>query len=192
VTKIKSAGWESSLWRVMTAEGYGNRLHRFVLKRLGRRDAEDALQEIHLKLLRIPYNEFVRNPEAYIFKVAGRVLIDMRRAATRFRDHICVDTDLSRLIDENPQESQPDEMVCSLITSQSLELFLDQLPSKQKTVFILCERDGCSYSEIAERMDVSERAVERYLLKARERLAKILSTHQDPEPESLAGEKEAL
>jgi RNA polymerase sigma factor (sigma-70 family) len=181
MTRDDRAGWENGLWRV-AAESYGSRLHAFLLKRLDRQDVEDVMQEIYVRLSRVPRSEFVRNPEAYIFTVARHAVTDFCSEAKRLQDNICIDTETMQHVSEHPEHSQPDEIARSLLSRQLLDSFLNQLPPEQAVALLLFERDGCSYTEIAKELGVSERAVERYLSKARERLAELLRSQQDGAP----------
>jgi len=55
---------------------HGRQLRRFLSRRLRNAavDVPDLIQEIYLRLLRIKDHEAVRNPQAYLYTVAGHVL----------------------------------------------------------------------------------------------------------------------
>jgi RNA polymerase sigma-70 factor (ECF subfamily) len=178
MAKINGAQWATSLGRV-AVDHYGDRLHRFLLKRLGRQEAEDVAQEVYVRLMHVPYSDFIRNPEAYIFSVARQVAAEFSRQRQRQRARVSMDSEqLERLV-EHPEEICPDEVARSVSSTQLLQSFLEQLPPEQAAAILLYERDGYSYAEIAETLEVSERAVQRYLLKARERLQQLLMSDQE-------------
>jgi RNA polymerase sigma factor (sigma-70 family) len=177
MAKSDSAKWATSLWRV-AADNYGDRLHRFLLRRLGRQEVEDVAQEVYVKLMHVPHNEFIRNPEAYIFSVARQVVGEFGRRAQRHRARICTDSEQVDRLTENPQDISPDELAQAVSSTQFLQAFLEKLPPEQAAALLLYERDGYSYAEIARMLETSERAVQRYLLKARERLHQLLGSEE--------------
>ncbi len=62
MTQNDGADWDDTLWRV-AADRYEERLRQYLLKRLGCQKANDLLQEIYIRLLRVPRSEFIRDPE---------------------------------------------------------------------------------------------------------------------------------
>src|SRR6202000_3002598 len=53
---------------------HGTQLRRFLLSRVrNNADVPDLIQEIYLRMLRIPDHDAVRSPEAYLFTVAQHV-----------------------------------------------------------------------------------------------------------------------
>jgi RNA polymerase sigma-70 factor (ECF subfamily) len=178
--KNDAAQWAGSLWRV-AADCYSDRLHRFFLRRLGRQEADDVAQEVYVRLMHVKHNEFIRNPEAYIFTVARQVVGEFGRRAKRQRSRISTDSEQVTRVTENPDEICPDELAQAVSTSQFLQSFLEKLPPEQAAALLLYERDGYSYAEIARILDVSERAVQRYLIKARERLHEVLASEETDE-----------
>jgi RNA polymerase sigma-70 factor (ECF subfamily) len=173
VEKIDRPQRATSLGSV-AAERYGARLHRFFLRWIGPDEAPDLAQEVYMRLMRVPADEFIRNPEAYIFSTARLVALDFGRQARRQAKRISFDSDAVVQLTENPQEPNPDEPARRVSSSQLLESFLGQLPPTQAAALLLRERDGYSYAEIAQMLEVSERAVERYLVRARERLYRLV------------------
>ena len=132
-----------------------------------------------MRLMRVPADEFILNPEAYIFSTARLVALDFGRQARRQEKRICFDSDVVVQLTENPSEPCPDEPARRVSSSQLLESFLAQLPPEHAAALLLHERDGYSYAEIAQMLEVSERAVERYLIRARERLYRLLVADQN-------------
>jgi RNA polymerase sigma factor (sigma-70 family) len=172
--------WATSLWRV-AVDHYGDRLHRFLLRRLGRQEVDDVAQEVFVKLMRVPHNEYIQNPEAYIFSVARQVIGSFGREVKRHSARVCVDSDQVEDLMEHPEDLRPDTVAQAVIATQLLHKFLDQLPPEQAAALVLYERDGYSYAEIAAQLDTSERSVQRYLLKARDRLARLLELERQNE-----------
>jgi RNA polymerase sigma factor (sigma-70 family) len=189
LTKKNGVRWQNSLWRV-AVDQYEVRLHRFLWRRLSKQDYEDVIQDIYLKLLHVDHSDFIQDPRAYIFRVAKNTVADFWRADKRLRDNICIDTDTMQSVSEHPEDNRSDGVGESVISSQSLESAFNQLSKVQAVALLRHERDGHSYAQIAKELGVSKRAVERYLLKARERLWLALQSDLDGNPEISAGKKE--
>jgi RNA polymerase sigma-19 factor, ECF subfamily len=164
----------------VAAEVYSVQLHRYLLSKTGPNHAADLAQEVYLRLMRVPSDSLIRNPEAYIIAVARQVVSEFVRRERRNRTRICIDSEQVERLSEQPEEICADEPARWVSSSQFLEAFLNELPPEQAAALLLHERDGLSYAHIAKTLGVSERAVERYLMKARERLHCRLTEELDP------------
>jgi RNA polymerase sigma-70 factor (ECF subfamily) len=164
----------------VAAEVYCDQLHRYLLSKTGPNNAADLAQEVYLRLMKVPSNYLIRNPEAYIIAVARQVVSEFVRRERRSRARICIDSEQAERLSERPEELGADEPARWVSSSQFLEAFLNELPPEQAAALLLHERDGFSYTHIAKTLGVSERAVERYLMKARERLHRRLAEELDP------------
>jgi len=164
----------------VAAELYSNQLHRYLLSKTGPNHAADLAQEVYLRLMRVPLDELIRSPEAYIIAVARQVVSEFIRRERRNCARICIDSEQVERLAEQPAELCADEPARWVSSSQFLEAFLNELPPEQAAALLLHERDGLSYAQVAQTLGVSERAVERYLMKARERLHRRLAEDLDP------------
>ena len=63
------------------------------------------------------------------------------------------------------------------LTSRDSSLLLDKLPPDQKMAFILSQYEGLSYKEVARASGNSEKAVERQIYHARQKLKKLLKPY---------------
>lgn len=164
----------------VAAEVYCDQLHRYLLSKTGPNHAADLAQEVYLRLMRVPLDDLIRNPEAYIIAVARQVVSEFVRRERRTRSRICIDSEQVERLTEQPEELCADEPARWVSSSQFLEAFLSELPPEQAAALLLHERDGLSYIQIAQTLEVSERAVERYLMKARERLHRYIAEDLNP------------
>lgn len=147
------------------AASHGGQLRRFLLARVRNIcDVPDLIQEVYLRVLRVPHVESIRSPEAYLFTVAQHVAEQhmLRQSATP----PCVD--LTRMLD--PPHASPDaDPVLGVDAQQCLEKLqgtLDELAPKVRATFILHRRDGLSFDEIGVRLRVSRPMVKKYMTKA--------------------------
>jgi RNA polymerase sigma factor (sigma-70 family) len=154
---------------------HGVKLRRFLLLRLrNAADVPDILQEVYLRMLRVPDVESIRSPEAYLFTVAQHVVQQhgLRQSATP------PSIELSEML--NSARAVPDvDPVLELDAQQCLEQLqaeLDRLSPKLRATFLLHRRDGLSLEEIAQRLGTSLPMVKKNLMQAlvqlRQRLEK--------------------
>ncbi|HYE37043.1 sigma-70 family RNA polymerase sigma factor [Methylocaldum sp.] len=137
--------------------------------------ALDLSQETYLRLVRKDALAHAENLPAYLFRTAERLAIDyLRQNRQTF-----VSTD-SLIDDLTCPKLSPDELA---MLRQQCEILLDaiaSLPKKCRHVFLLRKIDELSYGEIAARLGISEKTVQRHLVKA------MLHCHrrmQNPLPE---------
>ena len=154
---------------------HGVKLRRFLLLRLrNAADVPDILQEVYLRMLRVPNVESIRSPEAYLFTVAQHVVQQhgLRQSATP------PSIELTEML--NSARAVPDvDPVLELDAQQCLEQLqaeLDRLSPKLRATFLLHRRDGLSLEEIAEHLGTSLPMVKKNLMQAlvqlRQRLEK--------------------
>jgi RNA polymerase sigma factor (sigma-70 family) len=158
----------------VAAEVYCDVLHRYLLSRAGRDDVSDLEQEVYLKLMRVPIDTLIENPEAFIISSARQVVLEHMRRESRRRRTFCTDSELVEQLAENPELPSSDEPAHWVSSAQFFEVFLNSLPPEQAAALILHKRDGLTYEQVAVELQVTPRAVRRYLMKAKEQLLRAL------------------
>ena len=144
---------------------HGTQLRRFVFARSRNlADVPDIVQEVYLRMLRIPNIDSIRSPEAYLFTVAQHVVQQhtMSQSATPPA------VELAQLLNE-PATTYDCDPSLALEAQQSLERLqgaLEELSPKARATFMLHRRDGLSFDEIAARLETSRPMVKKYLMKA--------------------------
>jgi RNA polymerase sigma factor (sigma-70 family) len=150
---------------------YGPGLRDFLLRRMKRsQDAEDVVQEVFMRLLRIRRAELVRNPRAYLYGIALHVVREFRLRAERTGTWMTVEPEALESLTERPDDFAADGIPERLDLERQLEKALEALPSMQLSVLLLHKRDGYSYEEIAEKLGLSVNTVDKYLVQAKVRL----------------------
>jgi len=134
----------------------------FLLQRVRCPDmAQDLSQEAYLRLLRKESVPHADNLIGYLYRTAERLAIDFLRHDQRVgAQAVPLDETL-----ECPN-LQPEQL---LILRQQCELLLDAisaLPAQCRHVFLLRKMDELSYAEIAGQLGISEKTVQRHLVKA--------------------------
>ncbi len=142
---------------------HGRELLGFLRTRLKAQEVEDVAQRTYLRLLQHPNPDEIRDPEAYLFRTASNVAIDyMRERQVRIRD-IEPDTELDAVISSAPE---PDEILEGELNLKQFLTVLDSLPPLCQHAFLLNRVDGLTHAQIAKRLGISKKTVERYIIKA--------------------------
>jgi RNA polymerase sigma factor (sigma-70 family) len=144
---------------------HGVQLRRFLLARArNASDVPDVVQEVYLRMLRVPNIESIRSPEAYLFTVAQHVLQQHALKQSAAPQSI----ELTQML--SSAQAMPDvDPVLDLDAQQCLERLqgaLDQLSPKLRATFLLHRRDGLSFDEIGARLGISRPMVKKYLMQA--------------------------
>lgn len=147
------------------ATRHGERLRRFLRTRVrNTADIPDIIQEVFLRLLRVPNHETIRAPEAYIFTIAHHVALQLTLQSARGR----VSVELGELLSEllAVSESDPALEVSAEQCLNELDIALRQLSPKIQATFLLYRRDGLSMDEISAKLGISRPMAKKYLVKA--------------------------
>lgn len=127
-------------------------------------DAAELAQEVYLRLLRVPDFTAIRNPEAYLFAIAGNLakeqaLLDRQRGRT-------VDVQDPAVHEQLAELPRFDHLVDAEARRQRLAEVLQQLPAKCRAAVVMQYWHGLSYAEIGEKLGVSTNMVKKYLSQA--------------------------
>ena len=136
-----------------------------------RETANDLLQDAFIRLMNSEVAK-IGNVRAFLYRIANNLSIDhARRNRVRgIRD----EQDLQDLAgDADPQGS-----AIAGNTLEHLQRLIDGLPSPTREVFLLARVEQLSYKEIAIRLDLDARAVERHLNKAMAHCAAVLQGNE--------------
>ena len=140
-------------------------LQAWLRRRLGSEwDAADLSQEAFLRLLRHPevLGE-LQEPRAYLVTIGKRLLINFQRRKSLEQAYL----DALMALPEACVPS-PEQRWLLLETLQALDELLDGLPATVRRAFLLSQLEDLTYREIAERLHVSERTINRYMAQAYE------------------------
>jgi RNA polymerase sigma factor (sigma-70 family) len=140
---------------IQVIKEYGNRLFRFIRGRVSsNEDAEDILQDIWLQLSNVIDVEEIGQLSGWLYKVARNKITDKyrKKKTEAIEDFSFINDDgefewMNMMLesDENPEIELLRE-----IFWEELTIALDELPEKQKKVFIMNELEDISLQEIAD------------------------------------------
>ncbi|MGY4534398.1 RNA polymerase sigma factor (sigma-70 family) [Pseudomonas sp. TE3786] len=140
-------------------------LENWLRRRVGNAwDAADLSQDTFLRVLASaqPLAE-LREPRAYLLTVGKRLL-------SNFHSRRSLEQAYLEALAQLPEDSVPsaEQRWLLLETLQALDELLDGLPALVRRAFLLSQLHGLGYRQIAERLEVSERTVKRYMAQAYE------------------------
>ena len=144
---------------------YSENLRRFLRPRVRNvADIPDIIQEVYLRLLRVPNHETIRAPEAYIFTIARHVAQQHSlQSAAR-----AMSVELTTVLSELPAVTEVDPAleVSAQQCLEDLNRALKQLAPKVQAAFLLHRRDGLSIDEIGKRLNLSRAMVKKNIVRA--------------------------
>lgn len=146
-------------------------LVRSLRARLGDADlAEDIAQEAFVRLL----DHRPRDPRAWLFTVAGRLVSDhARRAAARAR-RLALVTDADPVAGPPPADD-PSALVVRAEALDAVRAALGRLTERDRTLLLL-HHGGHSYAEVAARIGVVPASVGPLVTRAQRRFARAYGT----------------
>lgn len=134
-------------------------LHRYLLRRLrGAVDAEDLAQVVYLRFLQAPNLERIREPQAYLYRIAVNAVSEylLRRKSERVTyDSVVAEQRSGELKTEDASEEVEAE--------QLFRRVVQELPSTHRAVLVLYAQEGLSLEHISARLGLNEPTVRKYL-----------------------------
>jgi RNA polymerase sigma-19 factor, ECF subfamily len=142
-----------------TIRAYDRELRGFLLRRLRdqREFSEDIRQEIYLRMLRFTDTDLVKEPRAYLYRVARNVLHD--RQLLWARERATFDSSADGVMDQGITEDESTRVD----KARDVERIVAQLPPLYRAVLLLRTTKGLSYGEIAKELGISVHTVKKYL-----------------------------
>ena len=144
-----------------------------------RQDAEDLTQEVFVELFR-SLNKFRGDAKlgTWVYRIAVNKCLEMVRYRKRgkrmafFQSLVGMDENITQL--SSGRFDHPGVKLENKERSQILFQYIEKLPEKQRTAFILHRMEGLSYQEICAVMEMSLSSVESLLFRAKKNLKKSL------------------
>ena len=136
-------------------------------------DAEDAVQETYLRVLRHRESlSEIRDVRVWLVRIVWNVVLDRKRRA-KTRPETDDVADLARLLPATGLSAE--ERVASAQHHERVLKAVEQLPEKEQRVLILSAFEELSSVEIAQVLGTTESTVRSRLFRARNMLADLLS-----------------
>lgn len=150
-------------------KGQAKKVRNFLTFRLkSADDAEDATQDVFLKLWRHEQSGSLREEAtAYMFSAAYSVATDLERHRVRHGHEPLGDLDTDQVAAERPaidDERHWRDAFAHLVSE------LRRLPESHRKAFVLHHFKGLTYEQIAKKLGVSCRTIERHMVEAHKEL----------------------
>ena len=144
-------------------EKHRSALKHFIARYLNNHhDIEDVAQESFLRAYRAGMEVEVRDPKSYLFRIAKNVAISQLRLKSRqITDYIEDKSSSDFLSEEHTLEDD-------VIARQRLGIHCEavaSLPPQCRRVYIMRKVHGMSHKEIARRLNIAQKTVEKHLTK---------------------------
>lgn len=140
------------------ARSWNAGLTRYLRRRLpGRIDPQDLAQEVYVRLLRVEQLEQIKEPQAYLYRVASNVAAEWRMRAVHSKPHS--DAEVDALV----TESTPESLLDDAQFSAQLDSALNKMTPMVRAVIYLKLREDLSHEQIAEHLGITPRMVRRML-----------------------------
>lgn len=156
----------------LLCQRHSDEIYRYARGLLGNRaDAEDATQETLLRLWNHLPTINLFSTRAWLFRITRNYCVDqIRRRSNR-----------AVAIEEDALEERPDDFAVDPGVAADSSFRLEQgrrvllkLPESLRSVFVLYEVNGLRYREIADVLGIPINTVKVNLLRAREKLSKLI------------------
>lgn len=156
-----------ALLRKVLAERYDD-LRSQLARRLGSEDlAHETLHETWLHLHRKDDGEAIANPSGYLMRTAFHIASDRKRKASRRARRFEI-----KAVLELPEATPgPVELLEGRQDLTALELALDEVTPRQRTILLASRLEGTPLRKIADQLGISQRMVEIELKRALEHCA---------------------
>jgi RNA polymerase sigma factor (sigma-70 family) len=178
-SKPKSSKALSDLAAIAFRE-YSPRLHAYLARRLHQgSDVPNLAMEVYERFLRTNRIESIRNPEAWLFRIAQSVVSDNRRMeASR---PVRYDSNAVDEATETAELATPDTLGDQVDSEQQLQRVseaMQELRPMHRAVLWLAVHDGLSHKEVARCTGLTAATVALYICEARAQLRSILVRRQ--------------
>lgn len=154
---------------------------RFPLLRFLRRnmanetEAEDLVQESFMRWVSSGQVSRVERPHSFLFRIATHLLYDRsRHQAVRQRVMVSYDDVIVPHAQENVEDRalvdgsahSPERQLASRETLLLLAQAIEELPTRQREVFVLHRIEGLTQEEVAQQLGISRQMVVKHLARA--------------------------
>jgi RNA polymerase sigma-70 factor (ECF subfamily) len=146
-------------------------LVRFLTRRNGKAAAEDVVQETWLKLHERGDTESWHEPRAVLFTTAANLGTDVQRREARSDRLFARDGELPEAVAPG---ADPESQAQTESELNSVAAALQELPAQCREAFLLNRLEGLTHSEIAQRLGVSTKTVQRHIERALRRCVQVL------------------
>ncbi|HEV2560761.1 MAG TPA: RNA polymerase sigma factor [Rhizomicrobium sp.] len=131
-------------------------------------DAEDLRQEVYMRVCEAAQSDIPHSAKSFVFTVARNLLIDRARREPIVSIEAVADLETLNVAIDEPG---PDRNAIARDELRRLQAALENLPQRFRSAVVMRKVDGLSRREIAARLGITEKTVERHLTEGLRALA---------------------
>jgi RNA polymerase sigma-70 factor (ECF subfamily) len=146
----------------LALQQYGPALHRYLRPRLrSPEDVRDLAQEVFMRYWQIAQRESIRNPQAFLYRLASNFVYEFRMREKR--GLVTSDSELAGLAAEGAPDVWRNEQESRVLSAEVIQRTLQGMPRLWRAILLMNKREGLSAQEIAARLGISKKTVYAYL-----------------------------
>ena len=149
------------------------RLFHYFRRNVGRDDAPDLVQEAFTRMFRSGAYGKVENPRAYLMRTAHNLVIERARLWHRKQCMLCPIDEARDAALEPEQERQFEAMELR----RAFRKALLAMPRRTRRIFLMHRLCGLTYAQIAGRLGLGTKAVEKHIGRALRRFRKVAARY---------------
>ena len=123
-------------------------------------DADDLCQDVYVRVYQAALEKIPNPAKPFVFTVARNLLLNRARHEAVVSIEAVADLEALNIVKDEPGT---DRWVIAREELRRLEDALNHLPPRCRQAFVLRKIEGLSQREIAQRMGISEKTVERHI-----------------------------
>jgi len=138
-------------------------------------DANDIAQEVFIDVYR-NINNFRGDSQinTWLYRISVNKSLNFLRNNKKYTQTNDISDESFKIPNSDNSELNPDIFLINKERKNILDKAINSLPESQKTAFILCKKEDLSYEEISQVLDISIKAVESLIVRAKKNLQKLL------------------
>lgn len=171
-------------WAGALAQFHSSLLGFFLRRMRNLQAAEDLSQEVYLRLLRVQAPDRVKNPQAYMYRVAINAMQEFK--AREDNNPVGFDSELVSQLGERTEDGAPtpEQLFEAQTDEYGLEELIKKLPPMQRTVLLMATCQQLPHVEIARQLGISISTMRNHLYRALFSCRQQLPSRRDKQGES--------
>lgn len=156
-------------------------LRMYFQRKVGRSNAEDAVQETIFRLFKIQpeYKERIENIRHYAFRVASHLASEIKTEAENDAEVVIFDSEVFEDLDGKPFEPLVLGIDVEEAEFDCLEYALVRVRASYKAAFISHFMNGLGSAEIAAKFDLTKATAKKYLIQGKAEVLALLAQQND-------------
>jgi RNA polymerase sigma-70 factor (ECF subfamily) len=148
---------------------YYNPLTNFAARIIGDKDAEDVVQDVFIQIWQGKGKLIIKSARGLLFQSVYHKCLE------KLQKNLKEKQTLTYYLEMKNSEKWIEREADNYVLKEKISSSIRQLPPKCKEVFELSKYNGLTYSEIALKLNISEKTVENHIITAFKKLRILLS-----------------